>query len=65
MDAVVILKKQQWVVKKCPYCQKTHYHGAGSIDDNPNDFLGHRSSHCLKGNAGYNLIKDKGGNIEN
>ena len=45
--AIVVLKGSQWVVQKCPYCKKKHFHGAGGRSDNPHNFLGHRSAHCL------------------
>lgn len=50
-DIPVVFCKQvgkQWIVEKCPYCGKKHYHGIGA---------GHRVSHCtgLPDNPGYIL----------
>jgi hypothetical protein len=36
--------KKQLVTDPCPYCKKTHYHGAG--DDPLNPAYGYRKSHC-------------------
>lgn len=36
-----------WVIPQCPWCGKRHIHGAGRLQDNPHDFLGHRISHCI------------------
>ena len=54
------LVRGQWVVQKCPYCGKKHYHGAGGKRDNPLTFLGHRVAHCFGPNAdnrGYILVE--------
>lgn len=42
---------RSYVVRSCPYCGKTHYHGGGRPDE-PSD-LGLRSADCGKG--GYYL----------
>ena len=55
----------QWLVLDCPLCGKPHYHGAGTLDKNPQDYLGHRSAHCIgvDNTNGYVLVDfddDKG-----
>ncbi|MBI4614453.1 MAG: hypothetical protein HY720_12640 [Planctomycetes bacterium] len=42
---------------RCPFCRKTHIHGAGLDDGSPvESYLGHRVAHCLSGeNPGYIL----------
>ncbi|BBO76919.1 hypothetical protein DSCW_43360 [Desulfosarcina widdelii] len=40
---------RQWIVPRCPWCGKRHVHGAGRIEDNPLDYLGHRTAHCHDG----------------
>ena len=47
-----------WEVIRCPYCGKTHRHGAGEIRDQVSRFLGHRVAHCDRpgpDNLGYIL----------
>ena len=36
----------QWVVGRCPYCGRKHYHGAGRNGEDPRKLLGHRVAHC-------------------
>jgi len=37
--------RDSWLLTfACPWCRRTHVHGAGSIDQPPAD--GHRLSHC-------------------
>ncbi len=49
-EAEVVLERQGdrylWVVLCCPICGRRHEHGAGSVDGNPRDLLGHRVAHC-------------------
>jgi hypothetical protein len=37
-----------WRVVSCPYCDRTHHHGAGRPGENPADYLGTRVSHCSR-----------------
>lgn len=46
-------RANSWQVNRCPYCGRSHQHGAGGPDDKPLDFLGHRIANCGKG--GYFL----------
>ena len=51
-----------WVVEKCPYCRKEHLHEAGSQEEDPRSFLGHRQSLCKKKyptDRGYVLIEKR------
>jgi len=36
----------QWEVIRCPYCGRSHTHGAGERTDDPRAFLGGRVAHC-------------------
>ena len=36
-----------WRVIRCPFCGKSHTHGAGSPTDDPLRLLGHRVAHCI------------------
>jgi hypothetical protein len=36
----------QWVVIRCPFCGKKHYHGGGRVGGDPRRLLGSRVSHC-------------------
>jgi len=50
-DVYVERAGDQLVLKKCPHCGKTHYHGIGYIaKDDPNPYpdrpFGHRLAHC-------------------
>ncbi len=47
-----------WIVQKCVACHRRHVHGAGGLNDDPLQFLGHRSQHCLNNEApwGYVLV---------
>jgi hypothetical protein len=47
-----------WRVPRCPYCSKTHTHGAGLVGENPVGYLSHKSSSCFARalNHGYMLI---------
>ncbi|PLS82350.1 MAG: hypothetical protein CYG59_04320 [Chloroflexi bacterium] len=49
---------QYWITLKCVACGKKHIHGAGALGDDPLQFLGHRSCHCLNSEApcGYVLV---------
>lgn len=40
------LKDRHWVVARCPFCGKRHWHGAGPPGVDPREFLGSRVSHC-------------------
>jgi len=42
-----------WEIIQCPYCGGKHLHGAGSIHDDPRDFLGLRRIHCYNDNYDY------------
>jgi hypothetical protein len=44
-----------WTVRKCPFCGKTHNHGAGDGAD-PRTYLGSRVAHCLCGGE-YRLVE--------
>lgn len=49
MEATVVYMKfdNVWTVKvRCPYCGSIHKHGGGN---SKKPFLGHRSSHCARG----------------
>ena len=35
-----------WQIQ-CPYCGQRHVHGAGRPSEDPKNFLGHRSAHCI------------------
>ncbi len=37
-----------WVVIRCPFCGKKHYHGGGPGDGDPRNYLGERAAHCVK-----------------
>jgi hypothetical protein len=44
----------QWIIAKCPVCGKTHYHGAGSKNDESKlklRYQGGRSPHCALNNG--------------
>lgn len=49
----------QFILKTCPYCRKSHGHGAGRFQkDDPADAQGHRLAHCIDvkpDNRGYIL----------
>ena len=53
---------RQWKVGCCPFCKEEHFHGAGGADQDPKDFLGHRSAHCVspskEAEEGYMLVED-------
>ena len=38
-----------WKVINCPFCGRSHIHGAGETGQNPADHLGLRISHCPAG----------------
>ena len=61
-QAIVTLERSgvlnQWIVQQCPYCGGQHIHGAGRIDENPDNFLGHRAAECGKSSKGYELVKE-------
>lgn len=45
----------------CPYCGKTHTHGAVSVNVDSGKYRGHRVSHCLRKSPqdrGYILVWD-------
>jgi hypothetical protein len=58
----VVVEKHPWgqylILETCPYCGNQHLHGGGGLVDDPQDFQGHRASHCIKqtgSNPGYIL----------
>ncbi len=58
---VVLIKGDQvnqWRAICCPYCGKSHFHGAGSPQADPLSYLGHSGSHCVDQppNRGYELV---------
>ena len=46
-----------WKVLRCPYCGKSHLHGAGENPDTVCEYLTHRVAHCHfdSSGKGYNL----------
>lgn len=56
------LKGRRWVVARCPFCGKSHSHGAGPRGGNPREFLSSRISHCDVGAKRdvYLLVQDEG-----
>ncbi len=48
---------QRWVVR-CPYCKRTHTHGAGEAGQDPLGFLGGRIAHCHLGHYEIRLAPD-------
>ena len=48
------LHKNRLVVKCCPYCKETHYHGDGTTDGT-GEITGNRVADC--GNGHYELIE--------
>lgn len=50
-----------WRVPVCPLCGEEHTHGAGTLQNLPQAYLGHRSPHCMsaRGGAGYVLVEAK------
>lgn len=57
--APVELVGRQWVVLRCPYCGRRHYHGAGG-GANPRDYLGHRVAHCTRPESGPGYVPGGG-----
>lgn len=50
---------RQWVVTRCPYCERKHYHGAGPVETDAREHLGHRLAHCGRGGTdGYVLVEE-------
>lgn len=48
------------VVKKCPFCSKSHVHGGGTGEM---PLLGTRESHCLRDWREYELVAVDGGEL--
>ena len=48
---------RRWVVR-CPYCGRTHTHGAGEAGQDPMGFLGGRIAHCHRGHYEIRLAPD-------
>lgn len=64
--AHAVLKGRQWVVARCPFCGKRHWHGAGPPDGDPREFLGSRVSHCSGDAYGgdiYILVEEEGAQL--
>lgn len=38
-----------WVVSSCPYCAQTHFHSAGTGNDDPVERLGEVEARCAQG----------------
>ena len=55
-------KGNLWLISECPLCGEEHTHGAGPLDGNPQNYLGHRSAHCyqppINAEHGYLLVRD-------
>jgi hypothetical protein len=50
-----------WMIPKCPYCGKKHWHGAGDDINEVHRFLGDRVAHCTgAGLKQYRLVRDGG-----
>jgi hypothetical protein len=53
VEVEVALMRGQWVnyfvVAQCPWCGRSHVHGAGRLDQDPRAFVGTRVSHCAAG----------------
>lgn len=38
----------QWIIPRCPFCHKEHYHGGGDSSGDPRTLLGGRGPHCVR-----------------
>ena len=56
-DVVLVRGERQnyWRILRCPFCHRTHQHGAGEPHQDPRDFLGTRWSHCKEASGEYRL----------
>ena len=45
-----------WAVVRCPFCGKSHRHGAGDTYERVMTMLGYRLSHCDGGTSNYKLV---------
>ncbi len=34
-------------ISACPYCGRSHYHGGGRPGEDPRNYQGHRTAHCV------------------
>jgi len=47
-----------WLIPRCPLCGSQHVHGAGPVEGDPRQFLGHRAAPCTAGAwRSYELVE--------
>jgi hypothetical protein len=63
MHAYVTLEEtrdsRRWIIQHCPFCGSRHQHGAGALNEDPRQLLGHRSTHCVTHSNGYILTTNR------
>ncbi len=48
---------RQFRTEPCPFCSKRHLHGAGSVTEDPRDYVYGRVPHCLGGAKGHYILQ--------
>lgn len=49
----------EWMIKRCPYCKKSHFHSAGIEEKETITYLGYKATRCDEiDSIGYCITND-------